>query len=123
MRGSRGGASRLTSRQKEEFVSTFYGINHDTLQVDRVSVTRGGTLYRSGKGVPKHRHVIATGETPQSEIRIVYQLTHLIEIPSHLWADDYSKKRIAELEAKAARMREGKDKDIGVGQASEVHDG
>jgi hypothetical protein len=74
-----------------------------------VSATRGGTLYRSGKGGASHSHVIATGETPQSEIRIVYKLTDLIEIPSHLWADETSKRRIAELEAKAAHMREERD--------------
>jgi hypothetical protein len=78
-------------------------------------VTRAGPLSRSGNGVPNHRHVIATGETPQSEIRIVYQLTDLIEIPSRLWADEHSKRRVAELEAKAARMREERDKDAGAG--------
>ena len=102
-------SSRLTSRQKEEIVSTIYGINHDRCQLDRVSVTRGGTLTRSGKGLPTYRHVIHTGETPQSETQIVFHLTDLIEIPSHLWADEYSKKRIAELEAKAERMRAERD--------------
>jgi len=53
--------------------------------------------------------VIHTGETPQSEIRIVFHLTDLIEIPSHLWADESSTKRIAELEAKAERMRAERD--------------
>ena len=115
MRRSGRGVSRLSKQQKEEFVSTFYGINHDTLQVDRVSVTQGGMLYRSGQGVPNHHHPIATGETPQTEIRIVYRLSDLIEIPSHLRADEYSKRRVAELEAKAAQMREERDNDIKVG--------
>lgn len=109
MRRSGSGTSRLTIKQKGEIVSTFYGINPTTLQVDSVSVTRGGTLYRHGKGVPNHTHVIATGETPQSEIQIVYQLMDLIEIPSRLWADEYSKKRVAGLEAKAERMRAERD--------------
>ena len=108
MRRSRG-SSRLTSRQKEEIVSTIYGIDRDRCQVDRVSVTRGGTLTRSGNGVPTYRHVIHTGETPQSEARIVFHFTHLIEIPSHLWADGDSERRIAKLEAQAERMRAERD--------------
>ena len=109
MRRSRRGTSRLTNQQKAEIVSTFYGINHKTLQIDRVSVTRGGMLHRSGKGVLSHSHVVHTGETPRSEIRIVYELTDLIEIPSLLWAADSSKQQIAELEEKAARMRAERD--------------
>jgi hypothetical protein len=109
MRRSRGGTSRLTSRQKEEITSTFYGINRKTLQVESVSVTRGGGLRRSGKGVPNHSHVIHTGETPRSEIWIVYELTDLVEIPSLLWAADSSKQQIAQVEEKAARMRAERD--------------
>lgn len=105
MRGARRGPSHLTSRQKEEIISTSCGINHDRCQVDRLSLTGAGTLTRSGIGLPTYRHSIHTGETPQAEIWTVFHLTDLIEIPSHLWADEYSKRRIAVLEAKAQRMR------------------
>ena len=105
MRGSRGSVSRLTSRQKEEITSTFYGIDHDTCQVDRVSVTRGRVLTRQGQGLREYRHPIPTDETPESEIRIVFQLTDMIQVPTLPWVAKLYKGRIAELEAEAERMR------------------
>jgi len=96
---------KLTSRQKQEIISTFYGINPRTLQVDSVSVTREGRLSRRGIGVTFHTHLIHQGETPRSEIGIVYELDHLIEIPTLLCNDDSSKRRLDELRARAAAMR------------------
>lgn len=100
--------ARLTSRQKREIVSTFYGINPKTLQVDSVSLTREGRLSRHGIGVPYHTHLIRQGETPRSEIAIVYELQHVIEIPTLLWNDEDSKRRVDELRARAAAMRAGR---------------
>jgi len=101
--------ARLTNRQKQEIFSTCYGINPKTLQVDSVSVTKDGRLFRHGIGVPYHIHLIPKGATAQSEIAIVYELEDVIEIPMLLWNNDHHKTRVDELRARAAAMRAERD--------------
>jgi len=100
---------RLTSRQKQEVVSTFYGINPETLRVDSVSVTREGRLTRRGLGVPCHTHLIHRWDTPRSAIAIVFHLEQVIELPMHLWHHEDSKRRVDELRARASAMRAERD--------------
>jgi hypothetical protein len=71
--------ARLTKRQKEETISTFFGINPKTFNVEMVSLTRGGTLRKWGPDATFVTHAILHGRQPKSEIITVWGLTDLIE--------------------------------------------
>ena len=87
-------------------ITVFYGIEPNTLDVTRVSLTRGGTLTQWGRGGHTHRHYVIPPRCALDEIHIVYSLTHIIEIPTRLEHEQAFKDRIAGLRETAKRLRE-----------------
>jgi hypothetical protein len=97
------GMARLTRTQKEEIVSTFYGINPKTCKVESVSVTRGGKL----QDMNLYSHALLPGRQPRTEIRLVYGLADLFEVYPHFQDTEYMNQKVEELKTKAAEMRAG----------------
>jgi hypothetical protein len=94
---------RMTRRKRDEVVSTFYGINPKTFEVEAVYVTRGRELQKWGKDATYHSHQIL-GRLPRTEIVVVYGLTELIEFPL-FHSEEEKQRKVQALEAKAAKMR------------------
>jgi len=100
---------RLTNEQKQAIVLTFYGINPRTLQVDSVSMTRDRKLTRYGIGVPTRTQIIPDGVTPKSEVVTVFELSDIVEVAAHLSNEEFFKRQIEGLEARAKVMRAERD--------------
>jgi hypothetical protein len=100
--------ARLTKPRKQETVTVFYGINR-MLDVERVSLDRGGTLSRWGRDANLFSHHVGPNRHARSEVVIVFNLTDIIEMPPMAENDASNKQRINELEEKAARMRADRD--------------
>jgi len=96
---------RKRRQNQEEIVETFFGINPETFEVESVSRTRGGTLSRWGKGGSYYTHHIEHGRAAQSEVGIVFGLTDIFSVPEILINSEDIKKRVQELEAKAAEKK------------------
>src|SRR5262249_32889231 len=94
---------RMTRRERDEVVSTFYGINRETFEVECVYVTRGRELQKWGKDATCHSHH-TLGRLPRTEIVVVYGLTELIEFPL-IHDKEERERKVQALEAKAAKMR------------------
>jgi hypothetical protein len=101
--------ARLTQRQRQETVRVFYGINSQTLEVDRVTLDRGGTLWRMGRNMISTHHPTA-GRDPRVEAIIVFNLTDIIDVPWGFEDADSTKQKIANLEATAAQRRAVRDR-------------
>jgi hypothetical protein len=101
--------ARLTKRQKDEIITVFFGIDPESLDVIRVSLTRGGTLTRWGRGGHFHQHYVSPPRRAQDEVHIVYSLTDIIEVPVQFENNEMYKGRIDALAAKAKRMKEEKE--------------
>jgi hypothetical protein len=95
---------RLTRAQREEIVSTFYGINSDTCEVETVAVTRGGKLLRH---TDLSSCILTPGRQVRTEIRLMYGLTDLIEVHPQFQDTEHVKQQLDELKTKAAQMRAG----------------
>jgi hypothetical protein len=97
--------ARKTRRENEEIVETYFGINPKTFEVQTVSRTRGGTLTKWNSDAVPYSHHIEHGRNAQSEVRIVFGLTDIFGVPEVLVDSENTKKRVEELEVKAAEMR------------------
>jgi hypothetical protein len=97
--------ARLTRKQEEETVSTFYGINPKTFRVESVSLTRGGKLRKWGPDATFATHHLAHGRQAITEIIIVWGLTDLIEIYPRLEDSESTRKKLEELRAIAEAKR------------------
>jgi hypothetical protein len=100
--------ARRTKQQNDEIVRVFYGIN-EALEVDSVSLTRGGTLSKWGKDSNYHYHHVEKSRDARAEAALVFHLRDLIEIIPLLAESEHCKKQIAELEEKAKKMREERE--------------
>ena len=96
---------RRTKYQHEETITTFYGINPTTFEVERVSLTRGRTLKKWTKDAAFMTHPIPPGRQPKNEIVIMWGLTELIEVLPHESYSEGTKRKVDELRAKAKEMR------------------
>lgn len=98
-----------TSEQwKAELIHHFYGIDPKSLLVERVTVTRGGTLTHSRIDRSPSVYRIKYGRPPLSEIGRVFGLTDLISFAPALdtEADGADNPQVAALRQKAAdRLR------------------
>jgi hypothetical protein len=101
--------NRLTASQKAEIVSTFYGINPRTLDVESVSVTRDGHMTKWGKGGLMHTHYSAHGNPHKVEISIVYGLIDMFEVHPLFENQENVKQKLAALKQKGAQMRAEKE--------------
>ena len=97
--------AKPTKRSNDELVEDFYGINPSTFEVEQVSLTRGGVLSKFAKDGALFRHPIAPGRQALAEVIIVFHLTDIFSIHTQFENVDGTKKRIAELETKAAKMK------------------
>ena len=83
-------------------VSTFYGINPKTLQIESVDLMRGRTLVKHGP-LGMHTHPIPAGRSPRGEVIGVYGLDDVIEVPFSMSCLDHPE--VESLKEKAATMR------------------
>jgi hypothetical protein len=86
----------------------YHGIDPDTLRTMFVSVTHGCRATRHGGGKPTYSFPVPSLRESENEVRIVVPLQHVFKVPIHLTNDPITKRRLEELEARAAVMREGK---------------
>lgn len=100
------GPKKGTKAWKGEITTVFYGINPETLEVDRVTMTRDRTISRLSKSGAMHTHHVLQGRDPRTEVNVVYHLTDIVQLPAFLAAGD--KPQVKELEAKAAAMKAAK---------------
>jgi hypothetical protein len=100
--------ARLTKRQKDEIITVFFGIDPESLDVVRVSLTRGGTLTRWSRGGHFHQHYVSPPRRAQDEVHIVYSLTDIIAVPVQFENSEMYKSRMDALAAKAKQMKEEK---------------
>ncbi len=91
-----------TKAYKTETIQLFWGINPRTHIVEQVSLSRDGVI-RLGS----YSHVIhpSNKNRPDAEIRLVFELTDLFSVPTFLWSDENTKRRVEELRAKAAAQK------------------
>lgn len=101
--------SRPTKPPKDEIIRIFYGINRKTVEVEWVSLTRGRILTRWGTSQRPHTHTILHGREARGEIQVVYDLMELIETSPQFRDDPDFKRKLEDLENKAARMRAERD--------------
>lgn len=94
---------RMNKQQAGEIIEVFYGINSRTLEVERVSLTRGGTLTRWNKNGP-YSHAVGR-RNPRTEVAVVFDLDDIQSVPQVLFNSESEKRIVAELEAKVAEMR------------------
>lgn len=90
---------------QDEIIESFYGINCKTYEVERVSMTRGRRLSKWGKDGHLETHQVALGREPKLEVVIVFGLSDVLSVPEIANGADWTKKRIDELEIKAAEMK------------------
>ncbi len=91
-----------TKAYKTETVQLYWGINPRTHSVEQVSLSRDGFIRRGGSA-----HLIhpSNKTRPESEIRLVFELTDLFGVPPFLWNDESTKRRVEELTAKATAQK------------------
>ena len=94
--------ARLTKQQSQEIIGVFYGINRE-YEVERVSLTRGGTLSRWNKnGVYSHP---TAGRDPRTEVIVVFDLSDIVEVHQFSFGTEHEDKVVAEIKAKAAAKK------------------
>jgi hypothetical protein len=101
--------ARLTKHQEGEIVEMFYGINPKTFEVDRVSLTRGGTLSRWNKN-GNYSHPVFKGRDARAEVIIVFGLTDIHSVSQVSFGSEYEKRILEELKTKAAEMKAASQK-------------
>ena len=74
--------SKTSQELKAEATTNFYGINPTSLIVEKVGLTRGGTLtyWQTDKSPSAYR--IRGGRTPREEVQRVFRLTDIVGISS-----------------------------------------
>lgn len=92
--------ARRTKAQQGEIIREYYGINMKTFAVERVSLTRGGTLslFRGDRYLTHN----TAGREARGEIVIVFGIGDLMEATPLI---DDPKKMYALLQAKADKMK------------------
>ena len=73
--------TKTSAELKGEVVGLYYGINPKTLLVERVSVSRGGSLTLQRMGRPDSVYRIKGGRPAYGEINRVFGLTDLVAVP------------------------------------------
>lgn len=84
----------------------YHGIDPDTLQTVRVSVTHDGQATRYGGGKPSYLFIVPSLREADKEIMAVLHLEHMFVVPVNMSSDAFTKRRVEALEALAAQMRE-----------------
>lgn len=102
--------ARRTKKQDGESVGAYYGINPTTYEVQRVWLTRGGTLSRFNKGGSITSHETA-GRRPDTEVGVVFGLWETEYVTQGMFNTDAEKKIVADLEKKATAMKAEANKD------------
>jgi hypothetical protein len=102
-------AKRGTKAQEQEIIWVFSGINPKTRRVESVSQQRNGVLSKTGENGAFVTHHVSPGRKAETEIVIVWGFTDIFSTPAHSWNSDYVKQKRAELEEKAAKLREEAD--------------
>lgn len=97
--------TKRTKQSDDEIIEAFYGINLSTFEVERVSLTRGGTLSKSTKDGGSFQYRIEHGRQARNEVTIVFNLTDIFPVYPQFENKDDTNRRTAELEAKAAQMK------------------
>ena len=95
--------ARLTKAQAGEIVREHIGINPQTFKVEWVSETRGGSI-SVWRGDNYIVHNLA-GREARNECVIVLGLTDIYSIPVVMYQSESTKRKVAELEEKAATMK------------------
>lgn len=101
-------ARRAPAPNKTHTANFYHGIDPETLRTMFVSVTHGCRATRHGGGKPTHSFFVPSLREAEKEVRIVVPLQHMFMVPVHLSNDPITKRRLEELEARAAQMRERK---------------
>lgn len=95
---------KRASKNKDEIIREFYGINRETLEIESASVTRGGTLSKvTGDGYRSHH--IEHGRDARSEVIIVFGLIEIVEVHPTLTGDEQKRQIIEQLLRKATAMK------------------
>src|ERR1019366_4709899 len=72
--------TKRTKQSDDEIIEAFYGINLSTFEVERVSLTRGGTLSKSTKDGGSFQYRIEHGRQARNEVTIVFNLTDIFPV-------------------------------------------
>lgn len=99
-------AGKRTKAYQNETIAVWYGIDRKTKSVHMVWESRSGSLSRSGKGVEPYTHHMSPGRQASTEIVVVFHLSDLFSTSPALMNDEFNKKRVAELEARAAALED-----------------
>jgi hypothetical protein len=91
--------------EDEQHAEVFYGINFKTFAIDRIYLTRGGTLKKYDKGaVVGTHHPIHDGPI-RSEARLAFGITDVFSVPVEQEDDEATRQRIEALKVKAREMK------------------
>lgn len=96
---------RLTKHEQGIIVETFYGIDPETFEVERISLTRGGVLRKSGKDGGAYEHLIEHNRSPQEEVIVVWNLREVVGLREGVFTPDQVKETVERLKVKAAAMK------------------
>ncbi len=102
--------SQTSQELRAELVNTFFGIDPVSLLVDTVTVSRGGTLTRSGAGKTPISYRIKGGKPARAEVSRVFGLTDLVAIAPSM-ADGHEHPLVTALQRRAAERRRARDED------------
>ena len=100
--------ARMTKREEAEYVTVYYGIHAETGTVRSVWQTRGGKLNMGKNDGSAITAVVGPGRRAENELVIVFGLSDVFSVPVGLMDGEGTKRRVADLEAKAATQREAK---------------
>lgn len=100
------GPKKGTKAYREEYIQVVYGISRETKTVRSVYVQRNGVLSSMNRDGTSIRHPIKPGWTAEREAGLIFGLTDTFMTPVGLSSDEFTKRRLAELEAKAHAMRD-----------------
>lgn len=97
--------ARMTKKQENEYVTVYYGVHTGTGTVRSVWQTRGGKLNMGNNDGSAVTHYVGPGRRTESELLIVFGLTDVFSVSVNSLDSENTKKRIGELEAKAAERK------------------
>lgn len=92
-------------RPEDEITTNFFGINPKTYEVETITLTRGGTLVRSGERAESWRASVPVGSV-KHEIAARLGLLEIVETSAENAGEEQRRSIMEDLETKAEIMRQ-----------------
>lgn len=106
------GPKRGTAAWKRLTKTVYYGIDPKTFEVKRISLTNDNLLHYYGEH-GSYDHAVLRGRMPRNEVAIVWHLSDIIEVPAGFEDDDFEKRKVQDLRAKADSKKKAAEADKG----------